>query len=245
MSAIQVTVEVTSSGSARVAGDIAVFFATAWVMGAGMWALRRNEALLLAAEQELAAEQSRRKRADERNELASRLHDSVLQNLRPLMRQADDPHAVRYLARDIERQLRRFLERLRSEHRDGFAAAVRDAAWDVEDMYGITVKLVRVGDCEMREELGALVSAAREAMINAAKHSGESEVDLFSEVGPEDVQIWIRDRGKGFDLETRSGEGLGIEASIVGRLERHGGQAEITSAPGEGTEVRILVPEPA
>ena len=242
MSITQVLDEVYREGSFNVVGDVAVFYATAWVMGAGMWALRRNEALLFAARDQLADERSRRGRADERAELAARLHDSVLQTL-PVMRQrAQDSDTVRRLARLVERQLRQFLERLNSEYSDGLRAAISDAAWEVEDLYEISVSTVGAGDCRMDEGTGALVAATREALINSAKYAGVEEIALFSEVRDGTARVFVRDRGAGFDLERTDSGGRGIAESIVGRMQRSGGTAVIRSTPGEGTEVELSIP---
>ena len=48
-----------------------------------------------------------------------------------------------------------------------------------------------------------------------------------------------RNRGVGFDPDATPEDRLGVRRSIIDRMERHGGRAEIRSAPGEGTEVRL------
>jgi signal transduction histidine kinase len=242
MGITQVLDEVIRQDQWSVVGDVAVFFVTAWVMGAGMWSLRRNEALRIAAERQLADERGRRQRADERSELAARLHDSVLQTL-PVMRQrADDTAAVRNLSRRVERQMRQFLGRLDSEYADGLRAAMRDAAWDVEDLYDVEIEAVSVGDYGMNDALRAVVAASREALLNAAKHSGVERIDLYSEVRDGTVRVFVRDRGAGFDPDRVRAGGRGIAESIVGRIDRYGGTSAVRSTPGSGTEVEITLP---
>lgn len=241
MSTTQVIDEVYRQDSWNVVGDIAVFFATAWVIGGGMWSIRRNEALRVEAEHDLAQERSRRERADERAELAARLHDTVLQTLPVIRLRAGDPESVEDLSRRVERQLRQFLERLRSDHADGFRAAIRDAAWDVEDLYDVTIEAEGSGDCELDERSRTLVAAAREAMINAAKHSGEREVALYSEVRNGTIRVFVRDRGVGFDPKPDELTGRGLGSSVVGRMRRLGGRAVVRSSPGEGTEIELVL----
>jgi signal transduction histidine kinase len=100
---------------------------------------------------------------------------------------------------------------------------------------------VRVGDCPLDDGVAALVRAVREAVVNAAKHSGAPEVSVYVEVGEDAVEAFVRDRGRGFDPATVDGDRRGIAESIVNRMARHGGAAEVQSAPGEGTEVSLRV----
>jgi signal transduction histidine kinase len=79
-------------------------------------------------------------------------------------------------------------------------------------------------------------------VTNAAKHAGTGHVDVYAEVSAESVDVFIRDRGVGFDPQAAAADRHGIRDSIVGRMARHGGSAEIRSTPGEGTEVRLRQP---
>ncbi len=241
MSITQVLDEIYRQQQSTFTGDVAVFYVTAGVMGAGMWALRNNEALRIVAQEQLVEERSRRQRADERAELAAHLHDSVLQTLPVIRQRAGESDTVLRLTRRVERQLRQFLERLNSEYSDGLRAAISDAAWDVEDLYEISVRTVGVGDCRMNERLGALVAATREALINSAKYAGVDEIDLYSEIRDGTARIFVKDRGAGFDPERTDGGGQGIAESIVGRMRRTGGTAVIRSTPGEGTEIELAI----
>jgi signal transduction histidine kinase len=115
------------------------------------------------------------------------------------------------------------------------------AAADVEDHHGVPVEVVVVGDRELDPAVEAVVAAAREAMTNAAKFGDGSTVDVYAESTPESLQVFVRDRGPGFDPAAVPGDRRGVRESIVGRMERHGGRARITSPPTGGTEVELLL----
>lgn len=197
------------------------------------WAIRVRQALAQARDDKLVA--------DARADMAAHLHDSVLQTLALIQRQASDPRAVAALARRQERELRQWLYGETADQATLTAALAGEAA-DVEDVHGVAVDLVTVGDCELTPDLAALVRAAREAMVNAAKHSGAERVDVYAEVDPGLVAVYVRDRGHGFDLEEIEEDRMGVRGSILERVRRSGGRAIIRTTPGEGTEVRLEMP---
>ncbi|WP_084634462.1 ATP-binding protein [Propionicicella superfundia] len=186
----------------------------------------------------LAAEREARLVAAAHADMAAHLHDSVLQTLALIQRQADNPQLVARLARRQERELREWLygDQLADET---LAAALKRVAADVEDNRGVVVELVVVGDTPLTDGLRALVRAAGEAILNAAKHSGEHEVDVYAEVDGDQVEVFVRDRGVGFDVETVAADRQGVRGSILDRMARHGGRAQVRSTPGVGTEVRL------
>jgi len=192
---------------------------------------------------QLRAERRERIRSEERADMAAHLHDSVLQTLALIQRHADTPHEARRLARRQERELRAWLydDRRRSEAEGGpltLAVALDRMTDEVEaDHGGVEVDVVVVGDCPLDPGVDALVKAVREAVVNAAAHSGAAEVSVFAEVVGGRVEAFVRDRGRGFDPASVDGDRQGIAQSIVGRMARHGGRARVYSAPGEGTEV--------
>jgi signal transduction histidine kinase len=200
----------------------------------------------LRTARDLVEERQAKVRAEERVEIASRVHDSVLQTLALIQRRADDPQQVIQLARSQERELRswRFEGRAPGDTTDDatLAAALRRVQQDVEDRYSVPVEAVMVGDCELDDGLNALLAAAREATVNAAKWSGASVISLFAEVEPEEVSLVVRDRGVGFDLAAVPGDRKGVAESVCGRMARHGGTATVISAPGEGTKVTLTMP---
>jgi len=215
---------------------------TAIVIMLGPWWLRIARDLVL--------ERQARARAEERADMAAHLHDSVLQTLALIQRRADQPQQVVQLARAQERELRSWLfDGLPPGSADGqgktLAGGVRLIQQEVEAQHGITVEAVTVGDCELDDDLNALLAAAREATVNAAKWSGAPAVALFAEVEPAEVVLFVRDRGSGFDPDAVPGDRKGLAESIRARVARHGGSVTIRSAPGEGTEVSLTMPRDA
>jgi phage shock protein PspC (stress-responsive transcriptional regulator) len=175
-------------------------------------------------------------REAERADIAAHLHDSVLQTLAAIRARATDAPQVRRLARAQERELREWLYQDRPEPGLSLAAELRGIAGEVEDLTGVEIGVVLVGDRAPTERLEALVGATREALFNAARH-GAAPVSLYAELSPRAAEIFVRDRGGGFDLATVPPDRLGVRESILGRVRRHGGSAEIRSGPGAGTEV--------
>ena len=186
----------------------------------------------------------------ERAEIAAHLHDSVLQTLALIQRQAGDSREVQRLARSQERQLRTWLygpagyaaagESSRPPS-SSLAASLAEVAGEIEDTYAVAVTPVIVGDATMDQHLAALVAAAREAMVNAAKHAEVEEISVYAEVEDGTASVFVRDRGVGFDQKDVATDRRGLAESIRGRMERHGGTAMVRSTLGEGTEVELTV----
>lgn len=196
---------------------------------------------------DLGEERRARIRTEERAEIAAHLHDSVLQTLALIQKESDSSREVRRLARGQERELRAWLFDAQGARADGaaapvFSTALQATAGEVEDTYAVRVPVVAVGDCPTDERLTAVLQAAREAMVNAAKHAGVAEVSVYAEVEPATVHVFVRDRGAGFDPETVSPDRHGLADSVHARMERHGGTAKVRAAPGEGTEVQLAMP---
>ncbi len=215
-------------------GVLVVVAGLALILGPWLWRLWRD----------LESERHALIVSQERADVAAHLHDSVLQTLALIQKHANDPREVVRLARSQERDLRGWLYDDLADDASSFAAALKKAAAEVEDAHGIPVDVVTVGDTAIDERTRALLKAAREAAVNAAKHSGADKVDIFAEVEGEEVELFVRDRGAGFDPESVPDDRLGVRRSIIGRMERHGGSAEIRSTPSEGTEVRLSTRRP-
>ena len=186
----------------------------------------------------------------ERAEIAAHLHDSVLQTLALIQRQAGDSREVQRLARSQERQLRTWLYGPAGYAAAGqssappslsLAASLAEVVGEIEDAYAIAVTPVIVGDAPMDQHLGALVAAAREAIVNAAKHAQVEEISVYAEVEDGKASVFVRDRGVGFDQKDVGTDRRGLAESIRGRMERHGGTATVRSRPGEGTEVELTM----
>lgn len=218
----------TSNGGDAAFESSAVAIALLLVLGPWAWRL--------AAERD--SERTARIRSQERAEMAARVHDSVLQTLALVQREAGDPRRVAALARRQERELRSWLYPDPRSDGAGLASAIDTAAAEVEELHGVPVELVRTGDVPLDDRVEALVLAAREAMANAARHSGADQVAAFVDVGEEEIAIYIRDRGRGFDPDAVPTGAHGIAESIRGRMTRAGGTATITSS-ADGTEVEL------
>jgi signal transduction histidine kinase len=200
---------------------------------------------------DLVSERQARARAEERADMAARVHDSVLQTLALIQRSANDPKHVAQLARAQERELRSWLfdgnapGPFAEDAAGDVATAVEQIAREVEGLHPIAVDNVTVGDCPLDPDLSALLAAAREAVLNAAKWSGASVVSIYSEVEPKSVSIFVRDRGSGFDRSAVAGDRRGITDSIERRVARHGGTAVVHTEQGQGTEVELVMPRRA
>ena len=204
----------------------------------------------LGIARDLVEERRARIRAEERADMAARVHDSVLQTLAMIQRRADQPQQVIQMARAQERELRAWLFDGRAPGSlDGedmtLASGIRLIQQEVEAQHEVPVEAVTVGDCELNDDLRALLAAAREATVNAAKWSGADVVSLFAEVEPEEVSLFVRDRGRGFDPDAVPEDRKGLAESIHARMARRGGSASVRSAPGQGTEVSLTMPRAA
>ncbi|MGW0478475.1 ATP-binding protein [Nonomuraea sp. NPDC003214] len=213
--------------TAVVVGGLAVI-AAPWL--AGLW-------------KELQLERRERIRQEERAEVAAMVHDSVLHTLTLIQRVAHDPREVARLARSQERELRNWLYQPAQDADATLAAAVRRIAAEEEDAHGVPIEVVCVGDIDLDAQgrLGAMLKAARQAMVNAAKYSESPSISVYAEVEGEETTIFVKDRGKGFELDAVPLDRMGIRESIIGRMERHGGTARVRTEPGEGTEVMLTM----
>ncbi len=180
-------------------------------------------------------------RSEERAEIAAHVHDSVLQTLTLIQRFSGDPAEVTRLARTEERNLRSWLYAPTGDPDRTFAAALERDAASVESDYSASIDVVTVGDAALDGALGALVAATREAMVNAAKHGG-GQASVYAECREDVAEVFVRDRGTGFDFEAIPADRLGVRESVIGRMERNGGTATVRSTPTAGTEVHLRMP---
>ncbi|GAA4417492.1 hypothetical protein GCM10023169_13690 [Georgenia halophila] len=195
--------------------------------------------LLLRLVRELGSEREARARESERADIAAHLHDSVLQTLALIRARAQDPDVSR-LARAQERELREWLYTDRPAPGTSVADEIRQVAGEVEDVRGVPIDVVTAGDAVPDAGTEVLTAAVREALTNAVAH-GRPPVSLYVEVAAEKSEVFVRDRGDGFDLATVPDDRHGVRRSIVGRMERHGGTADVRSGVG-GTEIHLVMP---
>jgi signal transduction histidine kinase len=180
-------------------------------------------------------------REDERRRVAAHLHDSVLQTLALVQRQAHDPAAVARLARRQEHELRAWMAGEVELGSETLGAALRDAVAEVEDDHAAVVELTILGDRALDRQSEALAAAAREALRNAARHAPGAPIFVFAQAGPDGAEVFVRDEGPGFDLATVPTERRGVRDSVIGRMAAAGGFAAVESRPGEGTEIALRV----
>ena len=219
--------------SAGILATAAIVVGLVMVFGPWWWRLTHD----------LAVERQERIRTQERAEVAAHIHDSVLQTLALIQRSSADARTVSTLARSQERELRAWLYGSPApDPAESVAAALQRVSDEVEDLHGVPVETVEVGDCPVDERLAALVLSSREALTNAVRHSGAAAVSAYLEVEPHQVTVFVRDRGAGFEPGRVPGDRRGIADSIVGRMDRHGGTAAVRSQPGQGTEVELVMP---
>jgi signal transduction histidine kinase len=195
----------------------------------------------------LSNERRARVRAQERADMAAHVHDSVLQTLSLIQRSADNPVEVARLVRMQERDLRSWLVDpesfgMATNAPTTLAASALEIEHEVEDSYAVGVDVVIVGDCKLNPAVLALLGAGREAAVNAAKWSEAPSVKIYVEVEPEQISMFVRDLGKGFDPADVPSDRQGIAGSIIERMSRHGGRATIRSSAGAGTEVELVLP---
>jgi signal transduction histidine kinase len=215
---------------------IGATFAGAAVM-VGPWALRLWT--------ELIAERTARVREEQRAEMAAHLHDSVLQTLALIQNRAGASSEVGRIARAQERELRDWLYAEAGEGAapDGedLATELRSVAAALEVDHAVHFDVVSAGE-PVRRAPAELAAAAREAMLNAARHAG-GDVSVYIESGEGAVDVFVRDRGRGFDIDALPEGRLGVRESILGRMRRAGGRATVTSRD-TGTEVHLTVELP-
>ncbi|QDH10772.1 PspC domain-containing protein [Nocardioides dongxiaopingii] len=251
---------------ARVATGLVLLLSALFVVGIDQGSLREARGVVIAGAigiagiavvvgpwvwrlaTELSDERTERVRTQERADVAAHLHDSVLQTLALIQKNADDGAVVSRLARAQERDLRAWLYAGESQDDSTVASALRAVAAEVEDAHAISVDVVTVGDVDLDESLRPIVAATRESVTNAAKHAGVGQVDVYAEItaggagGAGAIDVFVRDRGAGFDVAAVPEDRHGVRHSIVDRMRRHGGSGEVRSTPGEGTEVRLHLP---
>lgn len=185
---------------------------------------------------ELNGERVARIREEQRSEMAAHLHDSVLQTLALIQNRGGASSEVARLARAQERELRAWLYDGDQPADSDLPTDLRDYAGALELDYPVRIDVVSAGMTAERAS-GEVAAAAREAMLNAARHAG-GEVSVYIEGSARGVDVYIRDRGAGFVMDAVPDDRLGVRQSILGRMRRAGGTAAVHS-DADGTEVHL------
>lgn len=192
--------------------------------------------------------------ADHQAEIASHLHDSVLQTLTVIQRESTPPERMKHLARQQEVELRRWLygnispssappyatPRAEKAPPQSLREAVADIAEETERVNEVPIEVVCVGDAPFADGYKPLLLALREATSNAARH-GKVGVQVFLDASGENIEVFVRDRGEGFDINAIPEGRLGVRESILGRMNRAGGFASVRGAIGGGCEVTLVL----
>jgi signal transduction histidine kinase len=214
----------------------------------GIVAVAAGAALLIASpvaiglSMRLDFDKEHRVREQERLRVAAHLHDSVLQTLALIQRQAADPSAVARLARRQEHALRAWMAGEVDLGSATLAVAVRDLVDDAQDEQAMKAELSAIGDMTLDSRGEELTAAAREVLRNASRHAPGAAVTVFLDVGEGGAELFIRDDGPGFEVDAVPTERRGLRDSVIGRMRSVGGSATVESSPGEGTEVALRLP---
>ncbi|WJM15156.1 ATP-binding protein [Microbacterium arborescens] len=196
-------------------------------------------AVLASRWRDLSGERVRRIREEQRSAMAAHLHDSVLQTLALIQNTAGPSSEAARIARAQERELRAWLFDGEPHADSDLATDLRDYAAALELDYAVRIDVVSAGLSAERAS-GELAAAAREAMLNAARHAG-GDVSVYIEGGARGVDVYVRDRGPGFEVAAIPDDRLGVRESVIGRMRRAGGSASVRAAASGGTEVHLHV----
>jgi signal transduction histidine kinase len=123
----------------------------------------------------------------------------------------------------------------------GLSGAIEALARESSARSGIEIGTeVEVDECPSRDEERIVYRLVQEALTNVVKHARASHVDLVAREVEGKIRISVCDDGEGFDPDA-PGAGRGLKG-MRERIELFGGELEVSSAPGEGTEISASVP---
>ncbi|MBK8905825.1 MAG: response regulator [Anaerolineaceae bacterium] len=193
-----------------------------------------------------------------RQRIARTLHDTLQQTLvaakiqlhflRDQMQQHDDLDDLAELfaqCLNLTRQLTVELSPPILEEED-LPEVLRWLAAHMQELYGLRVAYEIIGQPQpVSKELRVLLyQIVRELLFNVVKHARVQEAELTLQQEESGLSVIVKDGGQGFDMAALSGKtGTGYGLYSVGdRLQLFDGQADIQSAPGDGTQIRLFLP---
>jgi len=207
---------------------------------------------LLQTQQKLAT-------LEERHRLARDLHDSVKQHLAAAALQIGAAAAqlsqnvtaaeasltqAGELTHQAQRELGAIIFALQPTTlgRQDLTAALRGYAASWSRQFGIVVAVDTVGERPLPPEVeGALFRFAQEALTNVARHSQADSVQVNLRYSTDELQLTIRDNGRGFDPDAAPKGGFGLQ-NMRQRMAELGGETMFDAAPGMGTVVTARLP---
>ena len=202
------------------------------------------------AEDDLRVAEATRAATEERERLARSIHDGVLQLLALVHRagaRADGEWPrLAAAAAEQETALRALIA---SQSAPSPHTGMRDLTADLRTLGSPRVTVAAPAEAVLVDAGAAveLTDAVRAALHNVVMHAGEdARAWVLLDALDDELHVCVRDDGVGIEpgrLEQAVGDGrLGVARSIRGRLAELGGTCTITSAPGGGTEVEMVIP---
>jgi signal transduction histidine kinase len=192
---------------------------------------------------------------EDRERIARDLHDTVIQDLfavglalQGISERVGDVTAAGTIEESIDRldrvveTLRSYIFELRSrgESRQ-LDERLQEMVARLGSAYPATVVLeIGVDQLDGASLDDEVVKFVTEALSNALRHSGATEVDVVVDAGDEMCRVAVRDNGTGFEVESPTA-GMGL-ANMSARAARLGGQLDLTSTPDQGTVIEISFP---
>lgn len=195
----------------------------------------------------------------ERERLAGEIHDALAQGFTSVLMliqagqaaldRGDEQAARRQLAlaepaaRDGLAEARSLIGSLAPLHLQGapLASAIARVCDELGARFGFSASFRIEGEprpLSHNNEI-VLLRAAQEALANAGRHAAARSVHATLSFDDEHAALAVRDDGVGFDTAEAKGFGL---AQLRARAAQVGGGVEITSTPGAGTKIHVMVP---
>jgi PAS domain S-box-containing protein len=197
---------------------------------------------------------------EERRRIARELHDDILQRLALLTISLDalaQPGAgaapdrnqeleeTRDMAMDLARDVQALSHRLHPARLEflGISAAAAGLCREISNVRGVQIRFEaeRVPDGLSKRVAVCLYRVLQEALQNAVKHSGGTQMDVSLRGDGDQIELTVRDFGAGFDVPTSQGRGLGL-TSMKERVRAVCGRLAILSEPQVGTTIYASVP---